>query len=374
LNKIVHVITGLNNGGAEAVLYRLCAYDKSHNHSVISLMNEGKYGPLLEEAGVVVHCLNMPAGRVTLSGLYQLFRLIRKIKPDVVQTWMYHADLIGGIIARLAGIKNVFWNIRHTTLEPGHSKRSTILIANLCAKLSKIVPKGIVCCAKKAVEVHGEIGYDSSKMTVIANGYDLSDLRVIPNSQVLLTEELGDIFPLIGMVGRFDPQKDHFGLLDAFALVKNTGVPHKLALVGRDLNTSNVALIEEVQFLGLKGEVLLLDQRTDIPTIMNSLDLHVLSSSFGEAFPNVLAEAMACGTPCVTTDVGDAGFIVGKTGWVVPPKNPQAIADAILIALNEQQTNPEAWESRKVACRERVVENFTIEIMTEKYHQVWSLD
>jgi len=370
---ILHVITGLNNGGAEAVLYRLCAYDKDYNHTVISLMDKGKYGPLLEEAGVVVHCLNMPAGRVTLSGLYQLFKLVRKLKPDAVQAWMYHADLLGGIIARLAGIKNVYWNIRHTTLEPGHSKRSTILIAKLCAKLSKRVPKGIVCCAEKAVEVHGEIGYDTSKMMVIANGYDLSSLRLIPNPQAQLKKELGDVFPLIGMVGRFDPQKDHFGLLDAFAFVKNAGVPHKLALVGRDLNTSNVALIEKIQFLGLKGEVLLLDQRTDIPTIMNSLYLHVLSSSFGEAFPNVLAEAMACGTPCVTTDVGDAAVIVGETGWVVPPKNPQALADAILIALNEQQTNPEAWASRKVACRERVVENFSIETMVERYHQVWSL-
>jgi glycosyltransferase involved in cell wall biosynthesis len=373
LKKILHVITGLNNGGAEAVLYRLCVYDKSHDHAVISLTDEGKYGPLLEEAGVVVHCLSMPSGRVTLSGLYQLFRLIYKSKPDIVQTWMYHADLIGGVIARLSGIKSVFWNIRHTTLEVGHSKRSTILIAKLCAKLSKRVPKGIVCCAEKAVEVHDRIGYDTSKMTVIANGYDLSDLRIISSSKARLTEELGDVFPLIGMVGRFDPQKDHVGLLEAFSIVKKTGVPHKLALVGSDLNISNVELIEKIQLLGLKGEVLLLDQRTDIAYIMNSLDLHVLSSSFGEAFPNVLAEAMACGTPCVTTDVGDAGFIVGATGWVVPPKNPQALADVILIALNEQQTNPEFWASRKTACRERIVENFSIETMIKKYHQVWKL-
>lgn len=372
--KIINIITGLNNGGAEAVLYRLCSHDKSHAHTVISLMDEGKYGPLLEEAGVALHCLNMPVGRVTFSGLYQLFKLIRKLKPDVIQTWMYHADLIGGGVARLAGIKNVFWNIRHTTLESAHSKRSTILVAKLCASLSKMIPKGIICCAEKAVEVHGKIGYDTSKMTVIANGYDLSDLRVIPNSQAQLREEVGDIFPLIGMVGRFDPQKDHFGMLEAFSIVKRAGFPHKLALVGRNLNISNVALLDKIIFLDLKGEVLLLDQRTDIPTIMNSLDLHVLSSSFGEAFPNVLAEAMACGTPCITTDVGDAAFIVGDTGWVVPPKNHEALADEIIIALNESQNNLEVWAARKIACRKRVVENFSIEKMIKKYHQVWSLN
>ena len=369
--KILNIITGLNNGGAEAVLYRLCVHDSNYKHIVISLMNEGKYGSLLKDAGVVVHSLNMPAGRVTLSGLYKLFKLIRKFKPNIVQTWMYHADLIGGVIARLAGIKNVFWNIRHTTLEPGKSKRATFFIAKLCAKLSKRVPKKIVCCAEKAVEVHGSIGYDTSKITVISNGFDLSKLCVIPNSQAQLKKELGDVFPLIGMVGRFDLQKDHFGLLEAFTIVKKTGISHKLVLVGLEINTSNIALIEKIQLLGLKDEVLLLDQRNDIPTIMNSLDLHVLSSS-SEGFPNVLAEAMACNTPCVTTDVGDAALIVGDTGWVVPPKNPQALADAILIALNEQKVDPITWANRKVACRKRIVDNFNIQTMVKRYHRLWT--
>ncbi|MDC1345443.1 glycosyltransferase [Candidatus Pelagibacter ubique] len=369
--KILNIIVGLNDGGAEGVLYRLCLYDKNYKHIVISLMDEGKYGPLLKEVGIEVHCLNMPAGRFTFTGLYKLFKLIRKSKPNIVQTWMYHADLIGGVVARLAGVKNVFWNIRHTTLEPGKSKRSTIFIAKLCAMLSKRVPIGIVCCAEKALEVHTSIGYDTSKMTVIANGYDPSILCAIPNSQAQLNKELGDVFPAIGMVARFDPEKEHFDLLEAFLIVKKKGLPHKLVLVGYKINTSNIALIEKIESLKLKNEVLLLDQRRDIPTIMSSLDLHVLSSS-SEAFPNVLAEAMACNTPCVTTDVGEAAHIVGDTGWVVRPKNPQALADAILTALNEIQSDPSTWVSRKVACRKRIVDNFSIETMVGKYHQVWT--
>ena len=369
--KILNIIVGLNDGGAEGILYRLCLYDKNYKHIVISLMDEGKYGPLLKEAGIEVYCLNMPAGRFTFTGLYKLFKLIRKSNPNIVQTWMYHADLIGGVVARLAGVKNVFWNIRHTKLEPGKSKRSTIFIAKLCAMLSKRVPVGIVCCAEKAREVHTLIGYDTSKMTVIANGYDPSILCAIPNSQAQLNKELGDVFPAIGMVARFDPEKEHFDLLEAFLIVKKKGLPHKLVLVGYKINTSNIALIEKIESLKLKNEVLLLDQRRDIPTIMSSLDLHVLSSS-SEAFPNVLAEAMACNTPCVTTDVGEAAHIVGDTGWVVKPKNPQALADAILIALNELQSDPSTWVNRKVACRKRIVNNFSIETMVGKYHQVWT--
>jgi glycosyltransferase involved in cell wall biosynthesis len=103
---------------------------------------------------------------------------------------------------------------------------------------------------------------------------------------------------------------------------------------------------------------------------MYALDIHILSSR-SEGFPNVLAEAMACGTPCVTTDVGDAAMIVGDTGWVVPPKNPQVLANAILEAINEKQNNPLMWEVREQACRDRIVDNFSIEKMVAGYHQVW---
>ena len=139
--NIVHIITGLSDGGAEAVLYRLCTNDSNAKHTVISLMGMGKYGSLLEQAGIEVYCLNMPAGRVTISGLRRLYSLLKQLKPDAVQTWMYHADLIGGVAARMAGIKNVYWNIRHTTLEKGKSKKSTIYIAKICAFLSRWVPK-----------------------------------------------------------------------------------------------------------------------------------------------------------------------------------------------------------------------------------------
>ncbi|MCG3722793.1 glycosyltransferase family 4 protein [Vibrio cincinnatiensis] len=372
MKTILHIISGLNNGGAEGVLYRLCKYDKKYQHIVVSMMDEGKYGTLLREAGVVMYCLNMPQGRVTFSGLWHLFKFIRQHKPDVVQTWMYHADLIGGVVARLAGVRNVFWNIRHTTLEPGKSKKSTILIAKLCAYLSSFIPKGIVFCAQEAVRVHSELGYKASKLTVIGNGYDLAIFN--PNDDLSLrfkTElNIKTNTALLGMVGRFNPQKDHFGLLTALSIIKDRPSHFKVALIGRDLNSSNSGLNDQIKNLGLEENLLLLDQRIDVPAVMNGLDIHVLSSS-SEGFPNVLAEAMACGTPCVTTDVGDAALIVGDTGWVVQPKDPQALANAMLEAMKEQQNNPQAWQARKQACRERIVNNFSIEKMVEGYHQVW---
>ncbi|RUO27870.1 glycosyltransferase family 4 protein [Aliidiomarina sanyensis] len=373
--KIVHIISSLDDGGAEGVLYRLCKYDSKHKHVVISMMHEGKYGPLLRGVGVEVHCLNMPQSRVSLAGLGKLFKLLRKDKPNVVQTWMYHADLIGGVISRLAGVKNVFWNVRNTTLEPGKSKRSTICVVKVCAFVSGLIPKKVVYCAYEARAVHEALGYKKGKAEIIGNGYDLTHFSINSDARVAFRNEIGLSVDenLIGMVGRYDPQKDHGKLIDALGLVINAGYDCKLVLIGRDLDANNQTLIKKIDDNKLTDNVVLLGQRTDIPAVMNGLDLHVLSSSFGEAFPNVLAEAMACATPCVSTEVGDAALIVGETGWIVPPKEEQALADTIMQALEEKQANHQAWSERKASCRNRIVENFSIERMVGAYLQVWAI-
>lgn len=372
--QVAHIITGLNNGGAEAVLYRLCTNDTSATHTVISLMDMGKYGPMLEKAGVTVHCLNMPQGRVTLNGLRKLYTLLKKGKPDAVQTWMYHADLIGGVIAKLAGVKKIFWGIHHSNLEPDKSKRSTIVIAKLCARLSKRVPTGIVCCADEALAVHAAIGYDKSKMTVIYNGYRLDQFNINTEAGNAVKQELdiAHVPFVLGLVGRFNPQKDHANLLNALALLKEKHKAFACLLVGADINPDNTELYGQIKRLGLLGQVRLLDQRSDIPAVMNALDVHVLSSTT-EGFPNVVAEAMACGAPCVTTNVGDAALIVGETGWVVPRSNSEQLFEAITKALNEKQTNADAWNARQQAARQRIEDNFSIETMVGKYHRVWDI-
>lgn len=372
MNKCLHIITGLNDGGAEAVLHRLVTTDRENVHHIVSMMNDGKYGPLLRDAGVQLTCLNMPQGKVTLRGLWQLWRLLRKEHPAVVQTWMYHADLIGGVVARLAGVRKVFWNIRHTTLDEKHSKRSTILVARLCARLSHWVPTAIVCCAQKALEVHRDLGYAARKMHVIANGYDLSRFSLNKQARTRLRAQwrISENQWLLGMVGRFDPQKDHHNFIEALSFLKKQSIDFRLVLVGREIHSENLQLREWFSKFELENNVQLLGQRTDVQDVMNALDVHVLSSAFGEAFPNVLAEAMACGTPVVTTDVGDAAVIVGDTGWVVPPKDATALAHALLQARRAMD-DAEGWQLCRAAARQRVEENFSLSRMVESYNALW---
>ena len=374
---IIHIITGLGDGGAEAVLYRLSTSDKENCHKVISLMDGGKYGVLLKEAGVDVECLNMPAGSLTPGGLKLLWQLLRNEKKVhagtdmAVQTWMYHGDLVGGLVARTSGIKNIVWGIHHSILEKGKTKASTRWIAKINAVLSHWIPEVIVCCAEKSRLIHEEIGFSSRKMKVIPNGYDLQKFSPNPADAKLLRQEWGipENMPLLGMVGRFDPQKDHDNLIKALALLRSQGLEFRCVLVGRGMDAANQEVTSKLLLNGLQEHVHLLGQRSDIPAVMSALDLHVLSSS-AEAFPNVIAEAMACETPCVTTDVGDAALMVGDTGWVVPLGNPQALAAGIQDAVSTM-AQAEAWLLRQAAARAHVSNSFGLDRMLASYRDAW---
>lgn len=372
MSTILHIITGLDNGGAEAVLYRLCIGDKRHCHKVISLTGRGHYGPLLEAAGFTVICLNMPRRRTPIAALLRLWREIRQIKPDVVQTWMYHSNLVGGLIARLAGVRNVIWGIHHTNLNPLQSSLSTVLVAKTCAILSRRIPRQIVCCAESSRDVHIGMGYDAARTRVIPNGYDLSIFKPDPMARAALRCDLGlaQDAPVIGFVARFDPLKDHRTLLKALALLRTRGITPTCLLIGNGVDPENPELTAWISETVPGNQIRLLGQRSDVPAVMNALDIHVMSSS-SEAFPNVLAEAMACGTPCVSTDVGDAATIIGTTGRIVPPSDAAALAKAIAEMLDARAARD--WPARRAASRAHINKNFALASMVAAYDRTWSV-
>jgi glycosyltransferase involved in cell wall biosynthesis/SAM-dependent methyltransferase len=369
--QILHVITGLNNGGAEAVLYRLTTSDHQNIHRVVSLMDQGVYGERYISANIPLYTMNMPRGRATMSGVIALYRLVRSIKPDVVQTWMYHADLIGGIVGRLAGTKIVVWGIRGPYDKQRTSLQTRITIW-LCAIFSKWVPVAIVSNSEHAAEVHLKVGYSPDKLVNIPNGYPLNQFSPDETARRELLDELNleHSVVLIGMVARFDPYKDHDTLFGALLALARRGRQVTCLLVGSDIYMTNQHLVDLVEKYGVQDIVKLIGPRDDIPKIMAALDVHILSSA-AESFPNVLAEAMACGTPCVATDVGDVALIVGDTGWVVPHSDPDALAHAIQEALVELK-DPTKWNIRKEACRKRVIEDYSLERMIVSYAAVWS--
>jgi glycosyltransferase involved in cell wall biosynthesis len=238
--------------------------------------------------------------------------------------------------------------------------------------LSSSVPARIACCSRNAVPLHKKIGYHIDKITVIPNGYAVDHIRPCTDSRCQVRRRLGidNAKPVLGMVARFDPHKDHANLLRALAILTQQGRDYTCLLVGDRMAPDNEALMAMIRQAAIEGNVRLLGPRRDIPAIMNALDVHVLSS-MGEAFPNVLAEALACGTPCITTDVGDAALIVGDTGWVIPARDSRALAAAINHALDERRDSPSAWQSRQVESRRRILDNFSLEKMVAAYRALW---
>jgi len=368
--NILHVITGLDNGGAEAALYRLVTSDARHTHHVVGLMDNGVYGDRLVRAGIGLDTLRMPRGLVTPAGVIRLYRLMRSLKPDIVQTWMYHADLVGGLLARIAGMKNIIWGIRGP-FDRERTALSTKTAVKLCALLSRWVPRVIVCNSMYAIEAHIRAGYSARKFINIPNGCPITEYRPDPTARTQLLREfdLGEGVFLIGMIARFDSHKDHENLFGALSRVAQRVPGLTCLLVGNGMSMTNERLVRLVRKYRLEGVIKLLGQRDDIPRIMAALDIHVLSS-VAESFPNVLAEAMACGTPCVTCDVGDAAVIVGDTGWVVPRSDTIALADAIVNSWHEMQ-DPNISSARKKACRNRIHENYSLERMVASYTHVW---
>ena len=367
--KILHIITSLGDGGAELTLFKICKYDKANTHIVIVLKDKGKYFSLLKKLNIKVYSLN-----ISIFSIYKFFFLIKLInflKPNIVQTWLVHADFLGGIAARLAGIKKIIWNVRYSDIEIGKSKLTTILIIKILSKLSYLIPSLIVVVSKKAKKIYEIKGYDKNKFNFIPNGYDLSILKVNKNQKKNFKNRFNikKQLPLIGNVARYDPQKDHLNLLKALAIIRSKNIEFLCILVGTNVTQSNNSLVSEIKKLGLSKFVKLLGRNDDISKIMNGLDLHVLSSSYGEGFPNVLAESMACGTPCITTDVGDSGFIVGKTGWVVPPNNSIKLSQAMESALKEIGTFK--WNKRCIEARLIIKKKFSINKMLKSYNKAW---
>ena len=369
-HKVTHIITGLSRGGAENALYRLVsAQPDPTKHSIISLTDDGIFGSRLRALGAEVHCLGLRRGDIaSLGGFLRLRSQLSENRPEIVQTWMYHADLIGGIAAVLAGTP-ICWGIRNSDLSPTGSKRSTRLVAWLCAKLSRFIPNRAITCSSRAADIHRELGYGVA-FDVVPNGLDVTAWAPRPELRSHLRGTLG--FAAYDFVfahaARNDPQKDHIRLALAFNRIHAVRPHARLLLCGQGLMAGDT-YFESLPFTSsARAAVKALGPRDDLPQLWQAADSFVLSSAYGEAFPNVVAEAMATGLTCIATDVGDSAEIIGNTGQVVPPSNEQELAKA-MQSLLDMPANERLHLSR--AARLRVEENFTLERMAEGFRQAW---
>ena len=371
-NKILHVITSLDRGGAEKVLYQLVTSDEENLHEVICLGKEGFFTKKLRNKGILVHSLNLKKYGFNFIGLFKMYKIITNNSALIVQTWMYHADLIGGLLCWFASKENVIWGIRNSNLDKKNSKFTTKIVVFLLSKFSKYIPKRIISCSEEAAKIHINLGYDKNKFIIIHNGFKTNEIK--PNSKKIFRIKkllkISEKEMVFGSIGRWDSQKDYENLFSALSMVKNKINPWKLILAGNELNNTNNNLIKLIKNFNLEKNIILVGFRKKITTIINCFDLHILSSGYGEAFPNVLAEAMSCEIPCISTTVGESPNIIGETGWSVPPKDSLKLSRAIMDAMQEFK-RIDNWKKRKINARKRIVDNFSFEKMLNNYNSIW---
>jgi glycosyltransferase involved in cell wall biosynthesis len=368
--KIIFLITGLNIGGAEMMLYKLLSYMDKNQFiiKVISLTNCGEMGSRLLDNNISVLSLGMKRGIPNPFFLYKLIKILKEERPDILQTWMYHADLIGFLAGRMAKIPKIIWGIRHSNLDFRKNKLLTLITAKICAFLSKNVNK-IICCSEASLESHCKIGYYGSKMIVIPNGFNISEFKPNEGAAQKLKEELK--IPsnnlLVGLVARWDPLKDHHNFIKAASLLK-VRLPHvTFILCGGGISDENQVLSNWIKNSNCESSFYLLGNREDIARIIPGFDV-LVSSSSGEGFPNVVGEAMSCEVPCVVTNVGDSAYIVDETGEVVPPRNPELLSNAIeKVLLLPEEVRKKLGE----LARMRVINNFEINKIVRKYEDLY---
>jgi glycosyltransferase involved in cell wall biosynthesis len=329
--KTLWITTGLGSGGAEMMLSQIITGLQKTRHIVISLTSGGKHADSLRKTGIEVHSLDMPAGKPTLSALWKLFRLIRREKPDVLMGWMYHGCLVA-TLAKFMRLKQVpmIWNIRQSLYDLKLEKRGSAMVIRALAWLSWL-PKRITYNSQLSSQQHEAIGYAKAKTQLIANGFDVTKWQ--PR-----TPTPG----LIGRFGRHAAMKDYPTFIEAAKLIHAKHPETRFIIVGTETESLDVP-----PFIKALGE------RHHLPELTASLNIAVSSSAFGEGFPNVVGEAMACAVPVVATDIGDTRWVMGETGHLVPPRDPQALAKACLEIL-------ESGVTQDLAARERIERHFSL--------------
>jgi glycosyltransferase involved in cell wall biosynthesis len=361
--KVAFVCTSLEVGGAQTMIRNLLSHidHRIFAVQVVSLVELGPIAEHIEALGVPVKSIGMRRGVPNPLGLIRLFWWLRQNRPDVIHTWMYHADLLGGLAAKLAGDIPVIWNIH---IDFTKNKPLTMATIRLCALLSPWIPKCVVCCGESPLKTHVSVGYAADKVLVIPNGVDCEVYKPDEATRSSIRKELAipEDAGVVGMIARFHQNKDHQMFFKAAMQIRQSANVH-FVLSGTDITWDNHELVMWISEAGISNRCHLLGPRNDVERIMKVLDILCLSSR-AEGSPVVVLEAMSSGVVCAVTDVGDCAAMVGQTGWAVGPGDWQAMGTACsaLLALDPERRRQSGLDARK-----RVLEHFNIARSVERY-------
>ena len=371
--RVLHVLTGLRVGGAETMLCKLleAAPPGAWDSRVLTLEGPGPLDARVRAADIPLSTLGLRSG----PGPLRLSRALRSTfadgwRPQVIQGWMYHGNLAAWALAQGLPGAALSWNIRHSLQDLRLEKRATALTIRANAVLSGQA-QAIICNSPVGATQHRAAGFQERNWHIIPNGFDLEAFRLDPRLRRQARAALGwpDEAFIVGQLARFAPMKDHRTAIRAMAIVARQLPDLKLLFAGPRMTPDNAALMEELSQAGLLGQTRLLGEHPDLPRLIPALDVLVSASAFGEGFPNIIGEALACGVPCAATDVGDTGWALGGHGVLVPPRSPEALAGA-LQALHRM--GPEGRHQLGTRGRAYIERHFTMARIARAYQSLFA--
>lgn len=363
---VCHVITGLETGGAETMLAKLCeSLDRRRvRSSVVALRSGGPLAPRIRGSGVSLTEVGLDPGVPRPAQVLRLLR-IRQVKTAVLHGWMYHGNLGAMVLRGFRSSPPMIWSVRQTLYDISQEKRLTRGVIALNARMAHFAAC-IVYNSTVSAGQHARYGFPTDRSIVIPNGFDTSLFAPSDEARGALRAEL-HLPPdqiLIGLVARFHPMKDHETFWRAAAIIGRGMENVTFVVVGAGMTES--LQCAAVTRHALEGRVAFLGPRADVHLVTAALDIACSSSAWGEGFPNALGEAMACGVSCVTTDVGDSAYLVGGGGIVVPPRDAEALAAAChrILASPERRRMGEAG-------RKRIMQHFTMKAVASRYADLY---
>ena len=366
--KILHIIPSLENGGAEGVLSRICINDRKNEHVILCLSSQGFYSDSLKKNKITVIHLNCKKKNI-ISKLFLLCYYFIKIKPQVYQSWMYEADFLSSVAKILIfSNKNLYWGIRHSNFSSAELGFKKKLILYTLGTLSKFIPKKIISCSTEGIKHHIKFKYSLKKFVVIPNGYDpyyfkksLSNKYKLRKKLKISREQI-----VIGMVGRFHPQKSHDILIKSLSYIENDNFV--LLLVGKNISNENLQLKKLIKKNQRKKyKIILIDSVNNINEYYNLIDINVLSSSFGEGFPNVLAEGMLSECVTISSNVGDAKKIVTNRNYIFNINNYLNLT----ALINKKLENLSKLSRIGYIGRKKIEYNYDLFKMINKFTLTW---
>jgi glycosyltransferase involved in cell wall biosynthesis len=369
--RVDHVITGLGTGGgAENLLLRLLERLDAgrEGHEVLCLRTEvPSLAKPIEALGVPVHELGMH-GLAGPSAVLRLMRALRHRRADVIQTWMLHSNVIGGLAGRLAVRSPLVWGVHLSKFDHSSLGTKAAVVQQAERVTSWGVPTRIVACSQSSEREMVKMGYRRKRIVTIPNGFDIALFRPDPKAREEVRGELGIAAdtPVIGHVARFHPVKDHASLFAAAEQVLAQAPEVRFVFCGEGVDASDPAVAALAEPLG--DSVVLTGQRDDVPRVLNAFDLAV-SSSISEALSLAIGEAMATGLPVVATRAGESEELIGESGALVPIRDPDALAGEMLRFI----TMPvEARRELGAKARQRISDNYSLQAMVEGYRDLWA--